>query len=93
MAKQISELKKGDSIYDIDYLTIKTYKYVCIHPSGGGNYHILTKSGEDPIRMHKERLQSILDQDFKTWQETKLALADRFEESARNLRQEEISIE
>ena len=87
----IQDLKQGDSIYDIDFITIKTYKYLCVHPTGQGKYHILIDSCEEPVRIYGEKLQVILDQNFKTYQEAKLALADRLEEKIKVLREEPIS--
>ncbi len=90
--KQLTDLKQGDKIYDIDSRQVKCYTYLCVHPTGQGKYHILIDSCEDPIRIYGEKLQVILNQDFKTYQEAKLALADRLEESAKRLRQEEKSL-
>jgi hypothetical protein len=86
--KTLTELKEGDKIYDIDFRQIKWYTYLCIHPTGQGKYHILIDSFEEPIRIHGEKLQTILNQDFKTYQDAKLALANRLEESAKRLRDE-----
>jgi len=91
--KQLCELNQGDKIYDIDSERVKHYKYLCIHPTGHGKYHILIDASENPIRIYGEKLQAILDQDLKTYQEAKLALADKLEMSAKRLRQEEQSIE
>ncbi len=92
MAKQISELKQGNKIYDIDYNSVKCYKFLCAHPTGHGKYSILIDSCEEPLRIHNEKLQNILDQGFKTYQDAKIALAQRLEERATRLRKEEPSL-
>ena len=86
--KQLSELKQGDKIYDITSNEVKWYTYLCVHPTGGGKYHILINAYENPIRIYGEYLQKILDQGFKTYQEAKLGLADRLEEVVKHLRKE-----
>lgn len=86
--KQLSELKQGDKIYDINFREVKWYTYLCVHPTSQGKYHILIDAGEEPIRIYGEKLQTILDQDFKTYQEAKLGLADRLEETVSRLRKE-----
>ncbi len=85
--RQLSDLKQGDKIYDIDFHKVRHYTYLCIHPTGQGKYHILIDACEEPIRIYGEKLQIILNQDFKTYQEAKLELANRLEESARRLRE------
>lgn len=85
---EIKDLKQGDVIYDIDFRQVKWYKYLCIHPTGGGKYHILIDSCEEPLRIYGEKLQAILDQGFETHQQAKLELANRLEESAKRLRKE-----
>jgi len=91
--REISELKQGDKIYDINFRQVKWYKYLCVHPTGQGKYHILIEANEEPIRISGEKLQTILNQDFKTYQDAKLELANRLEESAKRLRQENNSLE
>jgi len=86
--KQISELKQGDVIYDVDFRQVKWYKYLCVHPTGKGKYHILIDPCEEPLRIYGEKLQAILDQCFETYDQAKLALADRLEESAIRLRKD-----
>lgn len=86
--KQIIDLKPGDKIYDIDSKQVKWYKYLCVHPTGRGKYHILIDSCEEPFRIYDEKLQTILNQDLNTYQEAKLALANSLEESAKLLREE-----
>ena len=90
--KQLSELKQGDKIYDIDLRQVKQYKYLCIHPTGQGKYHILIDIYEDPIRIYEQKLQTILEKDLKDYQEAKLALASILEETAKSLRKEENSV-
>ncbi|MEQ1733646.1 MAG: hypothetical protein ABL940_08235 [Bacteroidia bacterium] len=88
MSKLITELKQGDKIYDVDYRQVRWYKYHCIHPIGSGNYHILIDECEQPIRVYKEILQAILDKNLKTRKEAKLVLANKFEATAKRLREE-----
>jgi len=84
--KQVSELKQGDLIYDIDFRQVKRYKYLCVHPTGGGKYHILIDAGEEPIRIYDVKLQTILNQNLRTYEEAKLELANRLEEDVMRLR-------
>jgi len=86
--KQLSDLKQGDKIYDIDFRQVKRYKYLCVHPTGQGKYHILIDSCEEPIRIYGDKLQLILDKNLKTYQEAKLLLASKLEEDAKRLRLE-----
>lgn len=86
--KQLVDLKKGDDIYDIDFRQVKWYRYLCSYPTGQGIYHILIDDCEEPIGICGEKLQTILNQDFKTYREAKLELANRLEESAKQLRKE-----
>jgi hypothetical protein len=90
--KQLTGLKQGDKIYDIDFRQVKWYKFLCVHPTGQGKYYILIDASEEPIRIYGEKLQNILNQDFKTYQDAKLELANRLEESAKRLRAEDDSI-
>ena len=91
--KLLKDLKQGDVIYDVDFRHVRYYKYLCIHPTGRGMYHILINECEEPIRIYGEKLQNILNQDLKTYQDAKLELASRLEESAKRLRQEDKSLE
>lgn len=88
-----TDLKQGDKIYDVDFRQVRWYKYLCVHPTGQGKYHILIDSCEDPIRIYDEKLQSILDKNLNTYQEAKIHLAEMLEESAKRLRKEDKSIE
>lgn len=91
--KQLTDLKQGDKIYYVDDRQVKCNTYLCLHPTGQGKYHILIDSCEEPIRVYGEKLQIILNQDLKTYQEAKLELARRLEESAKRLREEDKSLE
>jgi hypothetical protein len=84
--KQLTDLKQGDIIYDVRFSEIIKYKYLCVHPTGQGHYHILINSYEEPIRIYDMRLQGILNKDLKTYEEAKLKLADLLEERAKRLR-------
>ena len=88
--RKVEDLQQMDVIYDIDFRQVKWYKYLCVHPTGQGKYHILIDACEEPIRIYGEKLQTILNQDFKTYQEAKLELANRLEESAKRLRREDV---
>jgi hypothetical protein len=94
MAKQISELKQGDEIYAIELNplrlimdSLKRYEYLAVHPSSANN-HILTMGNKEPIRIHNEKLQIILDQGFYDYNQLKIALADKLENIAKQLRSE-----
>jgi hypothetical protein len=84
--KHVSELKQGDKIYDIDSWQIKWYKYLCVHPTGQGKYHILIGPNQDPVRISGATLQAILNRNLQTCQEAEIALADRLEKYAKQLR-------
>lgn len=85
--RQLKDLKQGDKIYDIDFRQVKWYTYLCIHPTGQGNYYILIDASEEPIRIYGKKLQTILNQGFENYEEAKLELANRLEESAKKLRE------
>lgn len=84
--KEISDLKQGDVIYTIDSSQVRYYKYLCVHPTGGGNYHILIDACQEPVRVYRDRLENMVGQNLNTYQEAKLALADQFERFANRLR-------
>ena len=87
--KKIEDLKKGDVIYDNNnFSQVLWYTYLCVHPTGQGNYHILIDSCEEPFRIYNKKLQSILDKGFNSYQDAKLELADRLEQRALKLRTE-----
>lgn len=88
---KLEDLKTGDKIYDIDFHTVKWYTYLCVHPRGRGKYHILIDMCEEPFRIYGDKLQIILDKNFQSYQEAKLALASKYEEAAKRLREEDIS--
>jgi hypothetical protein len=90
--QKITELKQGDAIYGFSQSQVLQYKYLCVHPTGGGNYHILIDACEEPLRIYKDRLQAILDKNLKTYHAAELALADQLEQSARRLRSEPKSL-
>lgn len=91
--KKITDLKANDKIYDIDLIRIRHYRYLCVHPIGGGNYHILIDENEERIRIYCEKLQDILNKDYKTRQEANLALADSLEKTIERLRKEDKPID
>ena len=84
--KHVSELKQGDKIYDIDSGQIKWYKYLCVHPTGQGKYHILIGPNEEPVRICGATLQAILSRNLQTRQEADIALADKLEKYVKQLR-------
>lgn len=90
--KKISDLKQGDLIYDFGASQVIRYSYLCVHPTGTGNYHILIDACQDPVRIYGDKLQNILNKNLNTYQEAKLALADRLENSAKRLREEPESL-
>jgi hypothetical protein len=87
-AMKTTELKQGYKIYDIVGSSIKWYKYLCVHPTGQGKYHILIDNCEEPIRIYGEKLQAILDKNLTTYGDAKLALVLQLEGLAKNLRGE-----
>ena len=85
---KLADLKQGDKIYDISSRQVMSYKYLCVHPNNS-NYHILIDACEDPFKIYEKKLQAMLDQGFQSYQDAKLALADKLEESAKRLRSDE----
>lgn len=52
MSEKISDLKQGDNLYCITGFDIYRYKYLCVHPTGGGKYHILINGlTQEPVRV------------------------------------------
>ena len=91
--KNITDLKQGDKIYNIDDRRVIWYRYLCVHPTGSGKYHILIDACEDPIRIYEDKLNAILEKNLTTYQEAKIALADALENTAKRLRSESVSAE
>lgn len=87
--KKIIELKQGEKIYYVENFRVRWYKYLCVHPTGQGNYHILINECEEPERLYKTRLEELLNMDFKTHKEASIGLADMLEKKANELRQED----
>lgn len=83
--KQVSELSKGDKIYDVSFGQIKRYTYLCVHPNSE-KYHILINASEEPSRIYVETLQDILNMGLVTYEDAKLFLANELEEMAKALR-------
>ena len=83
----ICSLTQGEKIYKISGIHVVSYTYLCVHPTGGGNYHILIGQGQDPIRIHKTELIEILSKNLKSWEAAKLALADHLEKLVESLRE------
>lgn len=83
--KQISDLKQGDKIYDLNFRDVRWYTYFCVHPHNE-NYHILIDACQEPIRIYKDKLEIILSQEFETYDDARLALANRMEEQANDIK-------
>lgn len=83
--KQISDLKQGDKIYDLNFRDVRWYTYFCVHPHNE-NYHILIDACQEPIRIYKDKLEIILSQGFETYDDVRLALANRMEEQANDIK-------
>lgn len=90
--KKIEDLKQGDIIYDIDFCQVKRYRYLCVHPTGHGKYHILINMCEDPFRIYEKKLQDILDLNLNSYQEAKLYLADQLDNMSKRFRNEPIDL-
>lgn len=63
--KDISDLKPGDKVRDVNFRTTEWYEYLCVHPNHK-SYRTLLKGGSDPIKMHEDKLKFILDQGLET---------------------------
>ena len=87
LMKQITDLKQGDKIYDIDFRKVKWYTYFCVHPHTK-NYHILIDACEEPIRIYKDKLEIILSQCFNSYNDALLTLANRMEEDSARIKKE-----
>lgn len=85
--KQILDLKQGDKIYDLDFRQVKWYTYFCVHPHNE-KYHILIDPAMEPIRIYGPKLQYILDQNFNSYSDAILALANKMEEDAVKIKNE-----
>ena len=79
--KKISDLKQGDTIYDIAFRDVKWYTYFCIHPNNN-NYHILMDAAANPIKIYKDKLQDIINQGFETYDDVLLELAHRLKQDS-----------
>lgn len=86
--KTIEDLKQGDRFYDVDNYRVKWYTYLCVHPKGGGNYHILIDQNEEPIRIYIDKLQDILNKNLSTYDEAKKFLITKLNDKITYLTQE-----
>lgn len=84
---KIEDLKQGDKIYDFNLTQVKWYTYLCIHPTGGGKYHILIDDCEEPVRIYHSKLQEILDKGLKSYGEAQLKIAEKLEELSKYMRE------
>lgn len=73
-------LKKGDAFYDVSskFGGITKYEYLMPFPFHNkdniGSYHIvINKNTEEPVRIYKDYLLSILGKNLKTYEEAKAA--------------------
>lgn len=78
--------QKGAVFYVIENMKVTRYTYLCPHPNP--QYHVLLNMNQEPIRVHKERMDKIASYDFTSWDEAKAHLADWMEECANDLRAE-----
>lgn len=83
--RQIKDLKQGDKIYQLGFDQVKWYTYLCVHPRNS-HYHILINQNEDPVRIYEPQLQSILNQGLNSHDDASVALADKMEQSAKDIR-------
>ena len=84
---KISDLKQGDDLYWVTSFEVWRYKYLCVHPTGGGKYHILINAlTQEPVRMYESRLQGILNQGHETYDNARMDLAKQLEEHAAFIR-------
>jgi len=74
--KMVNELKPGDKIFDLDFLDVRRYEYLCVHPKNTRYHIIINAITKDPLKIYDEKLQSILDKDFKTYKDARLELAN-----------------
>jgi hypothetical protein len=88
--KKTNQLKQGDKIYYVDFRSVKWYTYFCVHPNNKA-YHIVIDGNEDTKKIYENKLQDLLDQNYKTYQEAKLGLANELEKDVARLRTEPIS--
>ena len=86
--KQITELKKDDKLYDTGNLQVRSYVYLCVHPTGKGKYHILINENQDPERWHENRLQACLDKNLTSYKEARLRLIGVLKEYIKELESE-----
>lgn len=84
--KEIKDLRQGDKLYSFDGIFVVWYTYLCVHPKGGGNYHILINACEDPIRIYKDKINFILNQGFTTYSEAEQGLAIALENQIKIIR-------
>ena len=82
----IEELTSGITIYCVKSNRVVWYRYLCVHPSGKGSYHILIEGfTEEPLRIHKDELQKMLDQGCLTYESVQLLLARKLREESDHL--------
>ena len=62
--KTINELKPGDEIFDLDFLDVCTYEYLCVHPNNPRYHIIINEITKDPTKIYEKNLQSIFEKEY-----------------------------
>lgn len=66
--KKIEDLKSGDIFFEANHAQIKSYMFVCQHPTNKG-YYILLNDNKDPIKLYYSELDKILKKELNTFEE------------------------
>ena len=81
----IEKIKTGDEFFLLENYHIKRYRYYSLHPFNP-NYHIIIDENAQPVRRYKDDLKVALFKSYTTYKDAALALADQFEQMAKECR-------
>jgi len=78
-------LKQGDTFFCIEDFAVTFYKYFCVHPVVGPNYHIIFDAFNEPVKVYEQALLGMVKNGFETYDEAMKALAAKHEHCAASI--------
>ncbi len=87
--KTLETIAAGDKIYYVQGFKVFQYKYLCVHPTGMGAYHILIDACEEPVRVYKDKLELMLSQKLVKRQDANNLLLSNFHRKIAEINQEQ----
>ena len=84
---KIEDLKPGDVFYDLNWLDIVKYEFLCVYPRHEFYFIILNRNTELPERIYRDKLDSILMQNLLTYDdacEKRISVVEEYLKSLKN---------